>query len=197
MFSEYLILIFNRIQHFIINKRVLTQITSKNKITLGLNAEIFNHGDRGNIIIGEGVILDGVLECYIKGKIVINDYCFIGRSRLFSAEKIAIGKGVLISDNVIIMDSNLHPVSAKKRYEDLKNFHNGIFFDVYSNIKSKPVLISDFAWIGANVVILKGVTIGEGAIVGAGSVVTKDVPPYTIVAGNPARIVREIPENER
>jgi acetyltransferase-like isoleucine patch superfamily enzyme len=58
-------------------------------------------------------------------------------------------------------------------------------------------MISDFVWIGANVIILKGVTIGEGAIVGAGSVVTKDVPPYTIVAGNPARIIREIPENER
>ena len=61
----------------------------------------------------------------------------------------------------------------------------------------KPIVIKDKAWIGFNSIILKGVTIGEGAIVGAGSVVTKDVPPYTIVAGNPARIVREIPENER
>ncbi len=51
--------------------------------------------------------------------------------------------------------------------------------------------------IGAKSIIVRGVTIGEGAIVGAGSVVTRDVPPYTIVAGNPARIIREIPEDEQ
>lgn len=60
-----------------------------------------------------------------------------------------------------------------------------------------PVKISDKVWIGFNSIILKGVTIGEGAVVGAGSVVTKDVPAWTVVAGNPARIIREIPENER
>jgi acetyltransferase-like isoleucine patch superfamily enzyme len=61
----------------------------------------------------------------------------------------------------------------------------------------KPVKINDRVWIGFNSIILKGVTIGEGGIVGAGSVVTKDVPPYTIVAGNPARVIREIPIDER
>ena len=63
--------------------------------------------------------------------------------------------------------------------------------------REKPVLICDDVLIGCMAVILKGVTIGEGAIVGAGSVVTKDVPPWTIVAGNPARVIREIPEDER
>ncbi|MBK8021791.1 MAG: hypothetical protein IPK19_10285 [Chloroflexi bacterium] len=60
-----------------------------------------------------------------------------------------------------------------------------------------PIRICDKAWIGFNAVILKGVTIGEGAIVGAGSVVTKDVPAWTVVAGNPARIIREFTEDER
>ena len=59
----------------------------------------------------------------------------------------------------------------------------------WENVKSAPIKIKDKAWIGFNSIILKGVTIGEGAIVGAGSVVTKDVADYTIVAGNPAVVV--------
>ncbi|MGC8751800.1 DapH/DapD/GlmU-related protein, partial [Hydrotalea sp.] len=60
----------------------------------------------------------------------------------------------------------------------------------WEKVKSSPIKIADKAWIGFNVIILKGVTIGEGAIVGAGSVVTKDVPPYAVVAGNPAKIIK-------
>jgi acetyltransferase-like isoleucine patch superfamily enzyme len=61
----------------------------------------------------------------------------------------------------------------------------------------KPIRIGRGAWLGARVIILKGVTVGEGAVVGAGSVVTRDVAPYTLVAGNPARFIREIPLNDR
>ncbi|MDH4236354.1 MAG: hypothetical protein OEV17_03815 [Nitrospira sp.] len=64
-------------------------------------------------------------------------------------------------------------------------------------MKVGKVDIHDKAWIGLDAIILKGVTIGEGAIVGAGSVVSKDVPPFTIVAGNPARVVRELGPDER
>lgn len=56
----------------------------------------------------------------------------------------------------------------------------------------EPIIIGDDAWIGFNAIILKGVTIGEGAVVGAGAVVTKDVPPYTVVAGNPAGVVKKL-----
>ena len=58
------------------------------------------------------------------------------------------------------------------------------------NVKIAPIIIKDHAWISYNVSILKGVTIGEGAIVGAGSVVAKDVPAWSVVAGNPARVVK-------
>jgi galactoside O-acetyltransferase len=54
----------------------------------------------------------------------------------------------------------------------------------------RPVIIADKAWVGFNVSILKGVTIGEGAVIGACSVVTRDVPPFSVVAGNPARLIR-------
>jgi acetyltransferase-like isoleucine patch superfamily enzyme len=196
-FEKFLLKVLWQIHNFTKKIMIIPKISKEKEITLGLRAEVFNHGNKENIHLGNGVILDGVLECYSKGRIVVNNNSFIGRSRIFASEKVEIGKGVLISDNVIIMDSDLHSFSGIKRYQDLQEFHNGKFFDVYSNIQSKPVLISDYAWIGANVVVLKGVTIGEGAIIGAGSVVTKDVPAYTIVAGNPAKILREIPKHER
>jgi acetyltransferase-like isoleucine patch superfamily enzyme len=62
----------------------------------------------------------------------------------------------------------------------------------WKNIKMADIIIEDKVWIGFNVIILKGVKIGEGAVIGAGSVVTKDVPPYHIVAGNPAKIIKKI-----
>ena len=67
----------------------------------------------------------------------------------------------------------------------------------WTHVSCATVIIGNKSWIGFNSIILKGITIGEGAIIGAGSVVTKDVPPWTIVAGNPMRTIREIPEHER
>jgi maltose O-acetyltransferase len=81
---------------------------------------------------------------------------------------------MLRHQHFVEMMSNGHPVSNE--------------FD----IKSKPVVIESDVWIGFNSTILKGVTIGTGAIVAACSLVTKDVPPKTIVAGNPARLIRDI-----
>ncbi|NVO02172.1 MAG: hypothetical protein HXX09_05670 [Bacteroidetes bacterium] len=61
------------------------------------------------------------------------------------------------------------------------------------NIITAPIIINDFVWINFNAIILKGVTIGEGAIIAAGAVVTKDVPPFTLVGGNPARVIKQLP----
>ena len=73
---------------------------------------------------------------------------------------------------------------------DIRNGRNFIQNKDWSVVNSNPIKICDDVWIGMNVIILKGVTVGEGAIVGAGSVVTKDVPAWTVVAGNPARVVK-------
>ena len=114
---------------------------------------------------------------------------------IIAAQSVEIDNDVLISWGTTIVDHNSHSISFSKRHNDATDWMDGK--KNWDHVKISPVKICDKVWIGFNVIILKGVTIGEGAVVGAGSIVTKDVPPWTIVAGNPARIIREIPENER
>lgn len=164
----------------------------------GAYARCYNHSsDKERILIGNGVLIDGTIECYKKGSIIIGDYSFIGRSRVYCATSVSIGKGVLVSDNVCIMDSDLHSYSASERYVGAKAWVDGEFPDVYTSISSDPIIIGDYVWIGFGACILKGISIGTGAIVGAGSVVTRDVTPWTVVAGNPAREIKTIPVDER
>jgi acetyltransferase-like isoleucine patch superfamily enzyme len=128
-------------------------------------------------------------------EIIIGKQTYIGKSHLGVSTRIFVGDNVLISWGVTIVDHNSHSISYSQRAQDLREWENGS--KDWSNVVCQPVHISDKVWIGFNAIILKGVTIAEGAIVGAGSVVTKDVPAWTIVAGNPAKAIREIPENER
>jgi galactoside O-acetyltransferase len=128
-------------------------------------------------------------------EILIGNDTFIGKSNLVAASKVSIGSNVLISWGVTIVDHNSHSIRYAQRAEDVADWRVGK--KDWSNVAIKPVQIGDKSWIGFNAMILKGVTIGEGAIVGAGSVVTKDVPAWTIVGGNPAKVIREISEDER
>ncbi|MHB8778305.1 MAG: acyltransferase [Anaerolineales bacterium] len=93
-------------------------------------------------------------------------------------DNIKIGNNVMMGPDVLIIGKN-------HNYEDLK-----IPMRLQGVKESTPVIIGNDTWIGARVIILPGVNIGDGAIVGAGAVVTKDIPPYTICTGNPARIVK-------
>lgn len=155
-------------------------------------------GDKALIKVGANSHVLGQLLIFAHGgEIEIGDDCYIGEhARVWSAKKIHIGNRVLISHNVNIFDSLTHPISATERHQQFltivtKGHPKKI------DLSEDSVFIHDDVWIGAMSMVLKGVTIGEGAIVGAGSVVTKDVPPWTIVAGNPAQIIREIGINER
>jgi acetyltransferase-like isoleucine patch superfamily enzyme len=150
--------------------------------------------DKNKIVLGDNVLVDGELCVFnYGGMITVGEYSYIGMgSRIWSGEKITIGKYVLISHNVGISDTSAHEynyLERAKRYKDL--LEHGFPKDK-AGIKTAPIYIDDYAWINFDAIVMRGVTIGKGAIVGAGSVVTKDVPPFTLVAGNPARIIRNL-----
>ena len=133
-------------------------------------------------------MISGQLLINSKSKgISIGDETYIGEnSKIWAAEKIIIGSNVLISFGVNIIDNDSHPISAKSRREHFKKVYKTNTISSLFDVKKNPIIISDDVWIGFNSIILKGVTIGKGAIVASGSVVTKNVEEYTVVAGNPA-----------
>ena len=138
------------------------------------------------ILIGDNVTLSGQLNI-ITGRfsdnpqLIIGDNVFIGHNTLFSVNKrIEIKDNASIAGGCRIADSDGHPSEWKKRAEEAE----------LTDDDMKPVVIGEHAWVGANVQILKGITIGPRAIIGAGSVVISDVPADTLAMGSPARKVR-------
>jgi acetyltransferase-like isoleucine patch superfamily enzyme len=149
-----------------------------------------------NLEVGEGSIIEGSLVAERTGaQIVVGRNTFIGNSLLASAKRIEIGDDVLISWGCNIVDHNSHAILWPQRRDDVKDWYQGK--KNWMPVVVKPVRICDKSWIGLNVIILKGVEVGEGAIVAAGSVVIKNVPPWTIVGGNPAKVIREIALEDR
>ena len=146
------------------------------------------------IKIGGGTVVRGELLVFANGgKITVGSHVYIGESsRLWSAEEIVIGDHVLISHNVNICDTNSHEIDHELRTTNYRKMLKDGHPKEKGEIKTKAVFIGKHAWIGFNSVILKGVTIGEGAIVSAGSVVTENVPEFCIVSGNPATIIKKL-----
>ena len=155
---------------------------------------ITNAGARENLRIGDYTKIAGTLGIYrSSGTITIGRCSYIGdHSRLSANTRIEIGDYVLVAHMVDIMDNDSHSMSAaKRRQESIRQFERQETVE-YSDVASAPVRIENDVWIGLKSTVLKGVTIGRGAIVAAGSVVTKNVEPYTLVAGNPAKFVRKL-----
>lgn len=153
-------------------------------------------GNPQNIKIGGNSFIMGSLYASENGRLDIGDHFYLGNNSLIGSEKsIKIGRCVIISNDVRIYDNNNHPTSPKAReIMSLNGFSNDNWS--WKHAESAPVVIEDNVWIGQYSTILKGVTIGKGAIVATRAVVTKDVPPYTIVAGNPAKVVKKIQYEE-
>lgn len=143
----------------------------------------------------QSMLLAEVLFDREGASLSLGDRTFVGKSTFAIATSVHIGNDVLIAWGCTIVDHDSHALRFSDRRDDVSNWYLGT--KDWSQVAIAPVIINDKAWIGLNAVILKGVTIGEGAVVAAASVVTKDVAPWTVVAGNPARVVRELPPNER
>ena len=112
------------------------------------------------------------IQLFRGAKLILGNSFINSDSKIRCANSITIGNDCAISHEVIILDSDFHKIITPE------------------NKTTEPIVISDHVWIGTRCIIMKGVTIGEGAIVAAGSIVTRDVPPHSLVAGNPAKVIR-------
>jgi len=152
---------------------------------------------------------DSIVNCSVifetsQGEVKIGNRSYVGEYKIICRSSVIIEDDVFIAWGGYIYDHDSHSMDYRERMKDIEqqllDYKSGISFIANKNwdvVNTKPIRICSHAWIGLNCIILKGVTIGEGAIVGAGSVVTKDVPAWNVVGGNPARVIKVIPENMR
>lgn len=140
----------------------------------------FSSGDAVNPI---GANLQGVIYAEPGATVIIGHHVGMSSTRLWIHDRLTIGNHVKIGAGVLITDTDAHPMDYRAR----RHSNEGT--------QSAPITIGDDAWIGAQAIILKGVTIGPRSIIGAGSVVTHDIPADCIAAGNPCRVIRHIQDN--
>ena len=110
-----------------------------------------------------------------RARLRIGDGCLLNGCIIAANTEVRIGSGVTLGPWAHLMDGDFHGVGERD-----------------GAAASGPIVIGDDAWLATRAMVLKGVTVGRGAVVAAGAVVTKDVPPYTVVAGVPARVVRRL-----
>jgi len=167
--------------------------------TLDEGAWIRNYlGDPKAITIGAYSRINGQLMVFWNGgNIKIGEWSHIGDgTRIWSQASVSIGSHVLISYLVDIHDTNGHPIDWEERRLDEQELMAGKY-RIPTKTVSKPIVIEDDVWIGFKSTILKGVHIGRGAVVMPASVVVGDVSAWTTVAGNPAKVVRELRDGEQ
>ncbi|MDQ3741357.1 MAG: sugar O-acetyltransferase [Actinomycetota bacterium] len=142
--------------------------------------ERFNAGEDVALFgaVGEGTLVERPVRCDYGTNVSIGARSFVNFNAVFlDPAPITIGDDVQIASNVQLITAT-HPLDPVDRASGWE--------------LAFPITIEDGAWLGAGVVVLPGRTVGREAVVGAGAVVTKDVPPRTVVAGNPARVIRRL-----
>ena len=155
--------------HLSIRGRIIVYKYPGSLIKIGRNCT-FNSLSRFNF---RGINHPCILQTGKNGHVIIGDYCGFSGVSIVSSCKVEIGDYVICGANVIIGDRNDHE-------------------DVYSQFQPAPVVIGNHVWLGMNVVVMKGVKIGDNTIIGANSIVTKDIPANVIAAGNPCKVVKNV-----
>ena len=176
------------------------------KVGKGLSVRGWIHlhiSPKADVIIGNNVMLKsgfadnptacssrtGIL-CYRGAKLVIGNDTGLFGTTIICSESVTIGSNTLIAGGTHIYDTNFHSLDPAIRIIRGNDDQVHTKFELYQH--SSPVSIGNQCWIGSRCIILKGVTIGDEAVIGAGSVVTKDVPPRQVWAGNPAKLIKEL-----
>lgn len=151
-------------------------------------------GDDFHLTSGDGInpICRNVRACFHRGSvnavITIGDHVGMSSPCIWINEQLTIGNHVNIGGNCMIYDTDAHQLDYRARRGEKIADKN----DPTTTVQTAPVTIEDDVWIGANCLILKGVTIGARSVIGAGSVVTKSIPSDCIAAGNPCRVIRQL-----
>jgi acetyltransferase-like isoleucine patch superfamily enzyme len=127
------------------------------------------------------------------GEIKIGNNVGISGATIYAHEKIEIGDACLIGANVKIIDNDFHPIEWEERN---RLMHTNVGPEENDLIPTKPIKIGKKCFIGCNTIILKGTVLGDGCVVGAGAVVSGKFPPNSVIAGNPARIIRTLSSSE-
>ncbi len=152
-----------------------------------------------SVRIGRGstTYLGTMFDVGPRGRVIIGQYALIHGAWFICDARIEIGDYALISWNVVFMDSYGVAFDPAQRRRQLERLPAAEPRRTPRDAPAHPIRVGRNVWIGFDCCILPGVTIGDGSIVGARSVVVQDVPPFTIVAGNPARVIREIENDEK
>jgi len=157
---------FNNNSNLIFGKKEHKKSKEETRLSMNNNSNLIING---NFTVGFG----SDIRIFDGATLELNGGYLNAFDQIVCAEKITIGKDVAIARDVVIRDTDAHEI--------LDGTHK----------KTKPVHIGNHVWIGTRAIIMKGVTIGDGAIIAAGAIVTKDVPANTVVAGVPAKIIKE------
>jgi acetyltransferase-like isoleucine patch superfamily enzyme len=156
--------------------------------------ERFRSTEPAGVTMGRGssAYLGTMFDVGPKGAVTVGDYVLLVGVRFICDAAITVGDYSLLSWNVVIMDTFRAPASIAARRRLLEDAARSPERELTATAPARAVTIERNVWIGFDVCIFPGVTIGEGSVVGARSTVTEDVPPFTVVAGNPGRPVKTI-----